>query len=62
MKIFSSKIKNKKLVQKLVLEQKKNKKHEKRTTDMLCFLQLFMKKIKKIKKNKKRTTEKRLLK
>ena len=30
MKFFSSKIKKTKLVQKLVLEQKKNKKHEKK--------------------------------
>ncbi len=58
MKIFSSKIKKTKLVQKLVLPQKKNKKHKKRTTEMLCFSQTFSKKIKKDKKNTKRTTEK----
>ncbi len=47
MKIFSSKIKNKKLVQKLVLPQKKNKKQEKKNDLHALFLSTFSEKDKK---------------
>ena len=47
MKFFSSKIKNKKLVQKLVLEQKKNKKHKKKNDLHALFFTTFYEKDKK---------------
>jgi hypothetical protein len=47
MKFFSSKIKNKKLVQKLVLEQKKNKKHEKKNDLYALIFHIFLEKDKK---------------